>query len=101
MDKAGKDFVTNARNIIGSNIITLFLGYNENHFDWIKNYKNAIFSNEPLFYEEYLQCFDDIKELKNKLKSLIDKVEKNYKVKIKFDDDFLNYSLYKDSEKYS
>ena len=98
-DKAGKDFVTNARKIIGSNIITLFLAYDDGHLNWIKNYKNAIFSNEPQFYEEYLQCFDDIKEINNKLKSLIAKVETHYKVKFNFDDNFLNYPYYKDSGK--
>ena len=100
-DKAGKDFVTNARKIIGSDIITLFLAYDEGHLNWIKDYKNAIFSNEPQFYEEYLQCFDDIKEINNKLKSLIAKVETHYKVKFNFDDNFLNYPHYKDSGKYS
>ena len=100
-DKAGKDFVTNARKIIGSDIITLFLAYDEGHLNWIKNYKNAIFSNEPQFYEEYLQCFDDIKEINNKLKSLIAKVETHYKVKFNFDDNFLNYPYYKESGKYS
>ena len=101
IDKAGKDFITNARKIIGSNIIALFLAYNEKHLDWIKNYKNAIFSNEPQFYEEYLHCFDEPSKIKTNINLLKAKVENHYKVKFNFEEDFLNYPNFKDSGKYS
>ena len=58
-DNGGKKFISDARKIIGNDVISLFLAYNISHLDWIKNYKNAIFSNEPKFYENYLDCFND------------------------------------------
>ena len=100
-DLGGKTFVTNARKVIGSDVIILFLAYNISHLDWIKNFKNAIFSNEPKFYEEFLQCFDDSSSVKTKLNSLRDKVEKHYNVKFNFDDNFLNYPHFKNNGKYS
>ena len=48
---------TDARKILKNDIITLFLAYNTSHLDWVKKYKNAIFSNDPRFYEQYLECF--------------------------------------------
>jgi len=53
----GKTFIDKAREIIGNDVIALFLAYKTSHLDWIKNYKNALFSNEPKFYEEYLDSF--------------------------------------------
>jgi hypothetical protein len=58
-DLEGKKFVKKARKIIGNDVIVLFLAYNIEHLKWIKDYKNALFSNNPEFYEEYLECFDD------------------------------------------
>ena len=49
---AGKKFIDKAREIIGNNVITLFLAAKLSHLHWIKNYKNAIFSNDKLLYEE-------------------------------------------------
>ena len=43
-DFGGKKFVEKAREIIGNNVIVLFLAYKKSHLDWIKNFKNAIFS---------------------------------------------------------
>ena len=48
-DLSGKQFVIDARKIIGNDVIALFLCYNIEHLKWIKKFKNAIFSNEPEF----------------------------------------------------
>ena len=74
-DLGGKKFITNARKIIGNDVIALFLAYNTSHLDWIKNYKNALFSNDPKFYEEYLECFVDKYKLKENIETLIGKME--------------------------
>ena len=100
-DLGGKKFITNARKIIGNDVIALFLAYNTSHLDWIKNYKNALFSNDPKFYEEYLECFVDKYKLKENIETLIGKMEKHYNVKFNFDDNFLNYPKFKESGKYS
>ena len=79
-DKGGKHFVDEARKIIGNDTIVLFLAYNIAHLKWIKNYKNAIFSNEPKFYEDYLECFNG-GDIKGNLENLIKKIEAHYDVK--------------------
>ena len=68
-DLGGKKFIDEARKIIGNDVIVLFSAYNIDHLKWIKNYKNALFSNDPNFYEEYLECFSD--EIYNKEEEII------------------------------
>jgi len=104
VDKGGKKFVEKARQIIGNDVIALFLAYQISHLDWIKNFKNAIFSNDPKFYEEYLRCFEGEEGeyyIKLELKNLIGKMETHYGVKFNFDDNFLNYPKFKSIGKYS
>jgi len=100
-DLGGKNFISEDRKIIGNDVITLFLAYNKNHLNWIKNYPNAIFSNEPKFYEEYIECFNDEKYLNEKIHALISKLEKHYDVKFNFNDNFLDFPYYKGVGKYS
>ena len=102
-DLGGKEFISNARKILGNDVIALFLAYNISHLDWIKNYKNAIFSNEPKLYEEYLNCFEqkDLSEIERNLVYLIARLEQYYNVKFNFDNDYLYYPLYKANGKYS
>ena len=102
-DLGGKKFIDEARKIIGNEVIVLFLAYNIQHLNWIKNYKNALFSNEPDFYEKYLECFCDRysnKEKKDKLINLKKDMEKHYKVMFNFDCQFLYYPNFKDEGKY-
>ena len=101
-DLGGKKFIDEARKIIGNDVIALFLAYNIGHLDWIKNYSNALFSNEPSFYEDYLECFsenhsDNYKEIL-KLK---EKIENHYNVKFNFNDNFLEFPNFKCDGKYS
>ena len=101
-DLGGKKFVDEARKIIGNDVIALFLAYNIKHLDWIKNYKNALFSNKPNFYEEYLNCFnDEFYDKEDKILELKETIENHYKVKFNFDDNFLYYPKYKDSGSFS
>ena len=74
----GKDFVDKARKIIGNDVIVLFLAYNINHLNWIKTYKNALFSNDPKFYEEYLESFTKEPEIVDNMKN----TQKNTREKI-------------------
>jgi len=100
-DLGGKNFISNERKIIGNDVIVLFLDYNISHLKWIKDYKNVLFSNNHNFYE-YLQCFEDNNPyytLEN-LKSLIDKMEKYYKVNFNIDENVLYHHLFKKEGKY-
>ena len=94
-DLNGKKFIDEARKIIRSNTIVLFLAYNKSHLDWVKDYKNALFSNELDFYEKYLDCFDDPKNINIKINSLIENLESHYNVKFNFDLNYLNFPLFK------
>ena len=101
-DLGGKKFIDEARKIIGNDVVALFLAYNTGHLDWIKNYKNSLFSNDPNFYEEYLNCFSEEKnDAKCEIKKLKEKIENHYKVKFNFDDNFLYYPNFKDDGKFS
>ena len=96
-DLEGKKFVQRARQIIGNNVIVLFLSISIQHLEWIKYYENALFSNEKIFYEEYLDSFDS----ESKMRELISKMENHYKVKFNIDDTFLNFPHFKEQGKYS
>ena len=102
-DLEGKKFIDNARKILGNDVIVLFLSYNIEHLKWIKDYKNALFSNQPLFYAEYLNCFNanNITIIESNIRNLINQIEIFYKTKFNFDNNFLNFPLYKESGKYS
>ena len=97
-DKAGKTFIENARKIIGSDIVVLFNAYSIYHLDWVKKFKNAFFSNQQKFIEEYLDCFygKNEKECKKALLELKKNIEKYYKEKFNFDDKFLYYPHFED-----
>ena len=103
-DISGRQFVIDARKIIGNDVIALFLCYNIQHLKWIKKFKNALFSNEPEFYENYLQSFvtnSDIseeekeKQIKIQLIRLIKQIQNKYKTNFNFDNDFLKFPNFK------
>ena len=109
-DLSGKNFIKDARKIIGSDIIALFLCYNKSHLNWIKDFKNSLFSNDAKFYEEYLECFVTETKLdlnkknqiiKGKVLELIKKIQGKYGVKFKFYNDFLNYPNFKNEGNFS
>ena len=96
-DLGGKKFIDEARKIIGNNVITLFLAYNIQHLNWIKNYKNALFSNESNFYEKYINCFnDEYYNKEDKIMELKQTIENHYKAQFNFDDKFLDFPKFKD-----
>ena len=109
-DLSGRKFVIDARKIIGNDVIALFLCYNIEHLKWITKLKNAIFSNDPEFYEKYLESFvtnseidEESKEkiIKSQLIKLINTIQKKYKVNFNFDNNFLNYPLFKKDGNFS
>ena len=101
-DLGGKKFVDEARKIIGNDVIALFLAYNKDHLNWIKNYKNALFSNDANFYEQYLRCFtQDTWDTEQSLLETKENIENHFNVKFNFDDKFLYYPKFKNEGKYS
>ena len=109
-DLGGKKFIDQAREIIGNDVIVLFSAFDVGHLDWVQKYKNALFSNDPNLFEEYLKCFSPVnseEQMKYKILNLKGKVEANYSKKLKhnikfnFDNDYINYPHFKGSGKYS
>ena len=92
-DLGGKEFIKKARKIIDEEVIVLFLAYNIEHLQWVKDFQNALFSNEPKFYEDYLECFygKSEEECKKSLENLKKDMENYYHVKFNFNKNFLNY----------
>ena len=96
-DFGGRDFVNEARKIIGNDVITLFLAYMEEHLEWITEYNNALFSNIDKFHEQYLECFtDDPNATKQNILTLKSSIEDHYDVKFKFDNKFLDFPNFKE-----
>ena len=96
----GRDFINEARKIIGNDVIALFVAYREEHLKWIKNYKNGLFCNELDLFQEYIDCFNDPKP-ENKILDFIKKSENHYKIKFNINYNFLQFPLYRDSGFYS
>ena len=97
----GREFVIEARKIIGNNVIALFVAYMVEHLQWIKDLPNSFFSNESSFDEKYIECFNDTNtdNLKKKINTLIRSMENHYKVRFNFNDTYLYFPLYEESMK--
>ena len=66
--------------------MVLFLAYNKKHLEWIQNFRNALFSNDPKFYEEYLRCFSSRNHGEtSSIINLKEKLEEHYKTKFCLD----------------
>ena len=64
----GIKFVSEARKIIGNDVIVIFSAYQGKHLEKIIKIKNALFSNQAAFTEKYLDCFSgDEKKQRKKL----------------------------------
>ena len=103
-DYEGKIFIDEARKLIENDIVALFFTYDINkHLEWVSNYKNALIANEANILERYVKCFNGASS-QDIMKGIIDlknDLEKKYNKKFNFNQDFLNFPLYKDSGKYS
>ena len=96
-DFGGQKFVSSARQIIGNNVIALFIAYNTQHLNWITKWKNTLFLNKDELFDEYLDSFNDI----TKMRGFISKLEKIYNVRFNFDNNFLTFPLFKKDGYYS
>ena len=97
LDFSGLKFIEIARKILGSDIIVLIYSNNKNHFKWIQNYRNVLYTNNASIYKKYIKNYNErgLKELKKE-------VEDFYKIKLlDFTNDFLIYPLYIENQKYS
>ena len=69
-------------------MIVLFFSNNRNHFNWIKDFPNCLYTNKYKIYEDYISNYKE-----GALKELKQEVENSYKIKLReFTFDFLCYS---------
>jgi hypothetical protein len=99
----GREYISEARKIIGNEVIALFVAYLEDHLKWIKDFQNAIFCNESIYYEKYIECFNDpnTNNVKRNIEALISSIENHYNVKFNFNNKYLDFPYYKGSGFYS
>ena len=95
LDLSGKKFVEIARQILGFNVLVLFFSKNKEHFSWLQNFPNALFTNKIDFFRDYIMNYNE--------KGLLDlkkKIEKFYNIKLNFDKDFLKFPKFINQCKY-
>ena len=96
LDLSGKTFVEAARKILGFDIMVLFFSSNNKHLEWIQNFPNALYTNNIKFYQEYIRNYNE-KGLKNLKKD----IEKQYKIKLKFTSNFMEFPKFVNNEKFT
>ena len=95
LDLGGKKFVEVARKILGFNVMVLFFSANRNHFSWLKEFPNALYTDNSDFYKQYILKYNE-----EGLLNLKKEVENHYKINLKFDKDFLKFPHFINQEKY-
>jgi hypothetical protein len=95
LDLSGKTFVETARKILGFDVMVLFFSANNNHLKWIQNFPNALYTNTITYYEKYVRNYNE-----KGLLSLKKEIEKNYKISLKFTENFLQFPRYIDNKDY-
>ena len=88
----GKRFVEIVRKIYGFEVLVLFFSHNKKHLEWIKNYKNCLFTDNIDYYREFITNFNE-----KDLKALREKLVKELSIKFKFNFtfDFISFPNYK------
>ena len=94
---SGKSFIEKAREFLGFDAMALFYSRDKGNLNWIKNFKNSLYTNNDDFLIEYITNYN--KEGLNNLKT---KIEKYYKTKLmEFTEDFLKFPKFVNQEKFS
>ena len=94
-DLSGKKFVEIARKILGFDVIVLFFSINNEHLKWIQDFPNALYTNNPGFYKKYINNYN-----KDGLLKLKQEIEREYKIKLKFTNNFLEFPGFVENKKY-
>jgi hypothetical protein len=94
-DLSGKKFVEVARKILGFDAMVLFFSNNNSHFGWLQKFPNALYTCQNNFYEKYITNYN-----KNGLIQLKKEVEKEYKIKLNFTNDFLSFPNFANDKQY-
>ena len=95
LDLSGKRFVEIARKILGFNVMVLFYSKNKSHFSWLQNFPNVLFTDNSNFYQEYILNYNE-----KGLLNLKKKIETYYNIKLIFDNNFLKFPKFINSEEF-
>ena len=95
LDLSGKRFVEIARKILGFNVMVLFYSKNKSHLSWLQNFPNVLFTDNSNFYQEYILNYNE-----KGLLNLKKKIETYYNIKLIFDNNFLKFPKFINSEKF-
>ena len=95
LDLSGKKFVEIARQILGFNVVVLFVSANQNHLKWIQNFPNALYGTDASIYKEYILNYNP-----NGLLNLKNKIENAYKINLPFLNDFFQFPNFKNSGRF-
>ena len=97
-DLSGKKFVEIARKILGFKAMVLFFSCNTEHFSWLKNFQNFLYTNSMTYYEKYVMNYNNegLKKLKNEVQGYY----KGLQIP-DFTNDYLSFPNYKQGIKYS
>ena len=96
LDLSGKKFVEIARQILGFNVVVLFVSANKSHLQWIQQFPNCLYTCDSNFYKEYILNYsrDGLLNLKNK-------IQNNYQINLNFYNDYFAFPNFIDSGKYN
>jgi hypothetical protein len=95
LDLSGKRFIEIARKILGFNVMVLFYSKNKSHLSWLQNFPNALFTDNSNFYQEYILNYNE-----SGLINLKKKIEIYYNIKLIFDNNFLKFPKFINSEEF-
>ena len=95
LDLSGKKFVEVARKILGFDVMVLFFSRNSNNFGWLQKFPNALYTSMNNFYEKYVTNYNT-----KGLNQLKKEVEKQYKIKLNFTDDFMKFPKFVNNQTY-
>ena len=88
-----KEFINNISKILRFNVIVLFYTANMEHLNWIKDFKNALFTMDEIFFKEYILNYN-----KTGLDNLRKNIEKAYGQKFNNFEADLSFPLFNEAE---
>ena len=80
---------------MGFDVVVLFFSRNQNHFSWLQNFPNALYTNDASFYKDYILNYNEKDLLKLK-----EKIENFYNIKLKFTKDFMKFPKFINQKEY-
>jgi len=88
-DLKEKAFIEDAREILGFEAMVLFLSNKLKNLEWLKEFPNALFSNDISFYEKYIKNYNE-----TGLYNLKKEVEEIFNINLKFTENILEFNKY-------